>query len=353
VMAISMLTVVGVLSFAQDIYADSIFFVATANEDLYEIDIPAGTSTLIGDMGVFMTDIALDPTTGNLWGITFTQLYSIDKTNANVVLIGSLGTGDSNALTFGDDGTLYEAGNSSTDLRTVDLTDGSTTVVGNIGFVSSGDLIWDASLDMLWFSSSTGSDSLVLIDPTTGIGALKGPFNFACVFGLGIEGGILYGTTCNGDLISIDTSDGSGTLVNPTVNAIFGATDDQLLVKETAWADGTQFTDRKSWAMYVALNVNCSDQVVTLFADQTIDVGTATLNCDGTDVEVVIDLTGGWDLVGSHLHTEIEWEDIPQTRSNNPKIGKFEVFGGPTDTTILVPGDVGFIAIHLGVETLQ
>jgi len=240
-MAISMLTVVGVLSFAQDSYATGIFYVGTGNGDLYIIDIPAGTSNLIGNMGVQMTDVAIDPTTGNLWGISFTQLYSIDKTNANIVLIGTtLGTGDSNALAFSDGGTAYEAGNSSTDLRTVNLATGATSPVGNMGFASSGDLIWDTSLNMLWLSSSSQSDSLVLVDPTTGAGTQIGPFNFSSVFGLGFDSGILYGTTTGGQLISINTTTGAGTLVIGIVNNIFGATDNRFTEIEKTLDEGPE-----------------------------------------------------------------------------------------------------------------
>ena len=224
-----MLTVVGVLSFTQDSYATGIFYVGDSSGNLYILDIPAGTSTLIGNMGVTMTDVAIDPTNGNLWGISFTNLYSINKATAASTLIGSLGTGDSNALAFSDGGTAYEAGNSSTDLRTVNLTTGATTVVGNMGFSSSGDLIWDTSLAMLWLSSSSLSDSLVLVDPTNAASNQKGAFGFSSVFGLGFDSGILYGTTTNGQLISINTTTGAGTLVTGIVNGIFGATDDRFV----------------------------------------------------------------------------------------------------------------------------
>ena len=49
-----------------------------------------GNTTVIGLTSTFMTDIAFSPT-GALYGISFSLLYSIDKTNANTTLIGNLG----------------------------------------------------------------------------------------------------------------------------------------------------------------------------------------------------------------------------------------------------------------------
>jgi len=69
----------------------------------------------------------------------------------------------------------------------------------------------------------------VLVDPTNAASNQKGAFGFSSVFGLGFDSGILYGTTTNGQLISINTTTGAGTLVTGILNGIFGATDDRFV----------------------------------------------------------------------------------------------------------------------------
>ena len=219
--------ILGALGYSQNSFAAGVFYVGDSTGDLYTIDVPSGDANFIGNMGVIMTDIALHPTTGKLYGITLTTLYEIDKSDASLTFKGALETGDSNALAFSSSGILYEAGYTSTDLRTVSLIDGSTDVVGDMGFISSGDLTWDSSIDMLWFSSGTGgaTDFLVLVDPADANSVQKGPFGFDCVYGLGFDAGILYGTTCQGELITINTTTGDGTFEADTGVDVFGAAD--------------------------------------------------------------------------------------------------------------------------------
>ena len=44
------------------------------------VDVVTGSATVIGNSGVILTDIAFDPN-GNLFGVTFDALYSINKAN--------------------------------------------------------------------------------------------------------------------------------------------------------------------------------------------------------------------------------------------------------------------------------
>ena len=57
----------------------------------------------------------------------------------------------------------------------VDPTDGSTTLVGAIGFDSVSGLAYDASSDVLYgIDSGSGVGSLLVLDRTTGAGTLVG-----------------------------------------------------------------------------------------------------------------------------------------------------------------------------------
>ncbi|MEZ4653848.1 MAG: hypothetical protein R3E12_09740 [Candidatus Eisenbacteria bacterium] len=62
---------------------------------------------------------------------------------------------------------------------------------------------------------------------------------------------------------------------------------------------------------------------VRLLAGQTIDVGSVTVENDGTELCVTYETSGDWTLVETHLDIRLTLGDVPQTRSGNPKVGKF------------------------------
>src|SRR5262245_20787282 len=115
--------------------ASPIMYVHDSGGELGKVDVATGAVTLIGNMGVVMTDIAFDPA-GNLFGLSFGTVYSINPLTAAASLIGGHGIAGSNALVFGSDGTLYGAGNSTTSLFTINPATGAGSAVGNIGFFS-------------------------------------------------------------------------------------------------------------------------------------------------------------------------------------------------------------------------
>jgi hypothetical protein len=154
------------------------------------VDSDTGAVSIIGDLGVVLTDIAFDPT-GNLFGISFTNLYSVNADTGATTLIGAHGVSGGNALVFGADGTLYSAGDTSADIFTIDPTSGATTSLGTTGFGSGGDL---AFVGGQLFLASNGGDlvSVDLADPTNS--AVIGPFGVANVFGIATsDAGTLFG----------------------------------------------------------------------------------------------------------------------------------------------------------------
>ena len=56
--------------------------------NLGTVDVATGNATVIGNMGVTMTDIAFSPS-GQLFGLTFTGFYSINPTTAAATFIGN------------------------------------------------------------------------------------------------------------------------------------------------------------------------------------------------------------------------------------------------------------------------
>ena len=200
------------------------FFACDASGDLLKVNTATGSTTRIGNMGAVMTDIAFSPS-GELFGVTFTDLYSIDPTTAASTLIGSLGINDSNALEFAPDGRLFLASRNSTLLRIVDTATGATTVVGDMEVSSSGDLAFDLSSGDLFLSvASVPNDNLYQVDPNTAASTLVGSIGFSNVFGIDFFfGSTLFGLTEFGELITINTTSGAGTFVANTDFVAFGA----------------------------------------------------------------------------------------------------------------------------------
>lgn len=139
------------------------------------VNVTTGQLTYIGNMGVVLTDIAFDPQ-GNLYGISFGDLYSINKQTAQVTMIGSHnnGTGAKNSLVFSSDGRLFAAWDA---LYTLDVATGTSTLIGNGGdtYRSSGDLAFHKG--KLYMSSrdidSTG-DELLEMNIANGSGTSVG-----------------------------------------------------------------------------------------------------------------------------------------------------------------------------------
>jgi hypothetical protein len=104
---------------------------------------------------------------------------------------------------------------------------------------------------------------------------------------------------------------------------------------------------------------------VTLFAGQTIDVGTVTVANDGESLCVTYNTTGDWFITESHLDIALTPEDIPQTNSGNPRPGQFSyshILTTPVQTdehcfTLAElgyePGAVLYIAAHSKVVRME
>ncbi len=185
--------------------AAPIMHVHDSSGNLGTVDVATGDVNLIGNMGVTMTDIAFDAS-GNLFGLSFSNLYSINPSTATTALIGAHGISGGNALVFGLDGTLYGAGNTTENLYTIDVLTGAGSNLGNMGFASGGDL----AFNMGNFYLASSSNELIQIDLSnlTNTSAV-GNFGVSGVFGLATgDDNILYavaGTT----VYEVNTSTGA------------------------------------------------------------------------------------------------------------------------------------------------
>lgn len=163
-----------------------------------------------------VTDLAWDGS--DLYAVTFRDLVRIDAATGNVTLVGDLGTYDMNALTADGQGNLYAASGSG-GLYRVDKATGETTRVGSLGFAASGDLAFTPGGTL--YATVTSSpfaetDSLATVDVATGQATVIGEIGYGSVFGLDVQGGVLYGLTLAGELLTLDVTTGRGTLVRET-----------------------------------------------------------------------------------------------------------------------------------------
>lgn len=189
--------------------AAPILWVNDGNGVLGTVDVGSGEVDIVGNMGIGMTDIAFAPN-GDLYGISATQLYSINSSTAAATPIGPTGISLGNALVFEMDGTLYGAGGGTSSLYQINPTTGAGTAIGNVGYASAGDLAFvGADLYM-----SSLSHELIRIDLDGGAaGTSVGPFGFTFVFGLATPGnGALYGISGT-QVFSVDVASGAGTLI--------------------------------------------------------------------------------------------------------------------------------------------
>jgi hypothetical protein len=189
------------------VVAAPIMYVHDAGGNLATVDVQTGGVNVIGNMGIQMTDIAFDPS-GALYGLSFGAFYAINTATAAPTLIGAHTVPSGNALVFAADGTLYAAGNTSTNLFTIDKATGAATSLGNMGFASGGDLAFNGGN----FYLASSNSQLVKIDlGNLAATSAVGSFGVANVFGLGTgDDGQLYGVAGT-QIFLVNTATGAAT----------------------------------------------------------------------------------------------------------------------------------------------
>lgn len=169
------------------------------------VDPDTGSVKTIGRTGVGMTDIAFHPG-GDLYGISFSSLYKVNKNTGSAKLIGAHRVPGGNSLTFSDNGILLAAGNLSTDLFKLNHLEGASENLGNTGYYAAGDLAFQG--DNLFLSASNGD--LVSVDSQGFVGtAPVGSLGRSDVFGLALsDNGRFYGVGST-DIFEINSETGA------------------------------------------------------------------------------------------------------------------------------------------------
>ena len=124
---------------------------------------------------------------------------------------------------------------------------------------------------------------------------------------------------------------------------------------ETAWAANgntpgeLRYTNRGNWATYVAYAY--AEKTTTLFAGQTIDVGTVSFSAVvGGQVTITVTLTGDWEF--EDVAENLKVQDYANAPSGNPAPGLFahKKTCDPDESTcgIVVPAN-NFYGVHVNV----
>ena len=200
---------------------------AQDNTSLFAVIPPTGTVTTIAATDKQFTDIALSPD-GTLYGVTDGALFTIDPTSAistQVALVDRALDG----LDFGSDGTLYGAAGATTDVSIIDPVSGALTVFAKLPatYACSGDVaVLGTTLFVTANDASKAPDVLMAIDLTaTPAVVTVGSTGYYCIYGLAAYEGVLYGFTCLGEVLAIDTATASSTVIAKHAgDTFFGAT---------------------------------------------------------------------------------------------------------------------------------
>ncbi len=185
-----------------------VLYINDANNNIGTVDLVTGAVTVIGNTGVNVTGIAFDPS-GDLYGISSTDLYQINVSTGVAKDIGPTLIPDGDALVFDGDGDLFAAGGGTNVLYFLDSATGTGFAYAEIGFDSAGNLAFNGG--ELYLSATT--NQLIEIDPNTLVSTVEGNFSFPNVVGLASgDNGVLYGVSGT-TIFSIDTATGAGTPV--------------------------------------------------------------------------------------------------------------------------------------------
>ena len=172
----------------------------------------------LGDLGVVMTDIGVNPVTGRIYAVDFVTFYEVFPTNPpSATPIGAPGA-LLNVMEFDNSGRCYAMASGFTDLYEVDLETGEAALIGDTGFSSTGGLAIDVDGKLYQFANNGFGvpDDLICHDLATGVSTILGSPGLDQMYGLEIDrDGEVYAChdTYGGDIQIIRLDKSSGMIV--------------------------------------------------------------------------------------------------------------------------------------------
>jgi hypothetical protein len=189
-------------------HADVNLWIDDAGGQIGLVDITTGAVSMVHGTGVSLTDIGFIGS--QMYGVSFTNLYSIDKATGTPTVIGSSFTAGAgmNALVGAGAG-LLGASSASADIYSISPTTGVAAVTASVPLTSAGDLAFaGGSL----FESAVGtSGDGQLVDVTTA--SIVAQFHtttisdFDDVFGLADDGTTMY-AVAGTEIYTVNLSNG-------------------------------------------------------------------------------------------------------------------------------------------------
>ncbi len=203
---------------------------------LYRVDPDTLEITEVGPFqwstgGDSMTDIAIDRY-GEMVGISFTKVYSVDKETAVATYLADLDQ-DFNGLSFvpvnsidpNSEERLVAAANAGS-VYEVNPATGASTPIGAYGGIygSSGDIVSVRGFgSVATITGASVTDSLARLDGTSFAATPLGDTGHSAIWGLGFWEDKVFGFTEGGTFVLIDPNNGSATIASNNGVAWWGA----------------------------------------------------------------------------------------------------------------------------------
>ena len=149
----------------------------TPASNLYTINPDTGAATSVGSIGKALTGLAVDGTTGTLYGVTAgvqlagtaRELLTINPTTGASTLVGSLGVNEIEDIAFSPLGQLYGWNETGDDLYRINKATGAIEKVGESGLgVTFGDGLSFDRNGQLWGMLDGDFGHIFAINPTSG-----------------------------------------------------------------------------------------------------------------------------------------------------------------------------------------
>jgi hypothetical protein len=234
------------LSWHQIAYADVNLWIDDIGGNIGLVDISTGTVSLVNNTGHIMTDIGF--VGSQMYGVTFTNLFSINKSTGASTLIGSSFTGPAggmNAL-VGSGAGLLGASNSSTEVYSINPATGALSNFAAVALPSAGDLAFSGATLYESAVGGNSADQLVNVSTGTVVGQFHtaGASAFNNVFGLANDGSATY-AVAGTEIYSVNLSNA---LMTPVLNYSghgLGAANGTAFIAENA------VPEPSTWAMLI------------------------------------------------------------------------------------------------------
>ncbi|HPI31341.1 MAG TPA: T9SS type A sorting domain-containing protein [Bacteroidales bacterium] len=139
--------------------------------NLVTIDTLTGDRTVVGNIGLNLSGLAYDQTTSTLYGVSYdgstnTNLYTINPASGAPTLVGTCAATSLINLACTPAGQLYAVSNSDDNLYSIDKTTGTATIVGALGF----DVAYAQDMEI---DQNTGICYMVAYNNTSGAGEMR------------------------------------------------------------------------------------------------------------------------------------------------------------------------------------